>query len=231
MDWIFRAKVQTRVCSVCVKPSWFISVRIARYLKMLSSFPTFEGLVFGSRVSQTKATIKEKVILLKMWYILRPLCFFHSLELFHLKTKHCHMFLPPGSMPSECIKYQVVFTMRLAFTEATFSNNAFCYETPSFHAHTLQSIWPLYIFNPQWWQSRKETSKLSFLKVKKYTRNIQYNCVLSIASSQYFSFVFLFLCDCNCAILVFLIIPHCWKINNHCWIMANWFSSKVKLTV
>ncbi len=47
------------------------------------------------------------------------------------------MFLPPGSIPSE---YHLVFTMHLAFTEKTFSNNAFYYETPSFHALTLQSI-------------------------------------------------------------------------------------------
>lgn len=46
------------------------------------------------------------------------------------------MFLPSGSMSSECIKYQLAFTMRLALTEKTFSYNALCYETSFFHAHT-----------------------------------------------------------------------------------------------
>lgn len=51
-----------------------------------------------------EATIKGKVISSKMWYIRRPPCmsgYFspRSLELFHFKMKHCHMFLPPGSAP------------------------------------------------------------------------------------------------------------------------------------
>lgn len=51
-----------------------------------------------------EATIKGKVVSSKMWYSPSSVyvgVFFspRSLELFHFKMKHCHMFLPPGSAP------------------------------------------------------------------------------------------------------------------------------------
>lgn len=107
------------------------------WLTIATSFKTFSP----SAVRFSLTQILRRTDTIKMWCILW-FCFF----LFHFKIKHCHMFLPWGRMPSDCIKYQVVFTVRLAFTEKTFWNNSICYEIPSFHAHILWNLYDRCIF-------------------------------------------------------------------------------------
>lgn len=170
---MIRQNAQTWRSSVILKKKkrWITSIEIHldsflwEMLKNKDIFFPFIPWRIGSNHDR-KGHFGENVIYSPS--ILCVVFFFPSSEVFHFRTKHCHMFLPSGSMSSECIKYQLTFTMRLALTEKTFSNNAFCYETPFFHAHTTVHMSPVY-FQPSVVTEKKnknKTSKQPFLKVE-----------------------------------------------------------------
>lgn len=140
----------------------------------------FRLKVFESWVSQPKQPSKKRSFHWK-YNMFSVVCVFSIEQSYFIsKQKHCHMFLPPGSMPSECIKYQLIFTMFLAFTEKTSQIMHSIMKLSPF-MHTLQSIWPLYTSS----SGDSGGKKNSFLKVEN-TQRI-YNCVLSIATTIHLS--------------------------------------------
>lgn len=139
----------------------------------------------------------------KMWYILSGLycrCFFfHSLELFFFSF--CNETLswspPPGCVPSACIKYH---SYSLGIWPSLRKHSQIMHSVmkpPSFHAHTLRSVWPLCISNLQRWQSReKHICELSSLKVA----NIIDCCLLPHINIS--SFFFSYTCNCSFVLIV-----------------------------